>query len=63
MSTNRSVGHSAATQEKGRFVVTHKKDRSGLCSFTFADGLRQCRTPTLTKSRGKGAILHNFGAT
>ncbi len=35
MSTNRSVD---------RFAVTHKKDRSGLCSFTFADG-RQCRTP------------------
>jgi hypothetical protein len=35
MSTNRSVGRSA---------VTHKKDRSGLCAFTFVDG-RQCRTP------------------
>src|SRR5713101_8900619 len=35
MSTNRSVGRSA---------VTHKKDRSRLCAFTFADG-RRCRTP------------------
>ena len=35
MSANRSVDRSA---------VTHKKDRSGLCSFTFADG-RRCRTP------------------
>ena len=44
MSTNRSVGCPAAAHEKGRSAVTHKKDRSGLCSFTFADG-RQCRTP------------------
>jgi len=35
MSTNHSVGRSTATP---------KKDRSGLCAFTFADG-RQCRTP------------------
>src|ERR1700687_5274955 len=35
MSTKRSVG---------RFTATNKKDRSGLCAFTFADG-RQCRTP------------------
>ena len=35
MSTNRSVG---------RLTATNKKDRSGLCAFTFADG-RQCRTP------------------
>jgi hypothetical protein len=35
MSTNHSVGRSAAT---------NKKDRSRLCAFTFADG-RQCRTP------------------
>jgi hypothetical protein len=35
MSTKRPVG---------RFTATHKKDRSGLCAFTFADG-RQCRTP------------------
>jgi len=44
MSTNRSVGCPAAAHEKGRSAVTYKKDRSGLCSFTFADG-RQCRTP------------------
>src|SRR5258708_9016766 len=44
MSTNRPVGHSAATQENDRSAVTHKKDRSRLCAFTFADG-RQCRTP------------------
>jgi hypothetical protein len=37
MSTNRSVGPDSVG-------VTHKKDRSGLCSFTFADG-RRCRTP------------------
>jgi hypothetical protein len=35
MSTKRPVG---------RLTATHKKDRSGLCAFTFADG-RQCRTP------------------
>ncbi len=35
MSTNRSVG---------RFSATPKKNRSRLCSFTFADG-RHCRTP------------------
>jgi hypothetical protein len=35
MSTKRSVG---------RLTATNKKDRSGLCAFTFADG-RQCRTP------------------
>ena len=29
---------SAATQENGRFAATNKKDRSGLCAFTFADG-------------------------
>ncbi len=44
MSTNRSVGRSAVTQENDRSAVTHKKERSGLCAFTFADG-RQCRTP------------------
>jgi len=37
MPTNRSVDPDLAG-------VTPKKDRSGLCSFTFADG-RQCRTP------------------
>ena len=35
MSTKRPVG---------RFTATNKKDRSGLCAFSFADG-RQCRTP------------------
>ncbi len=44
MSTNRSVGRSAAAQENHHCAVTHKKDLSGLCAFTFADG-RQCRTP------------------
>jgi hypothetical protein len=53
MSTNRSVGRLTATQEKVRptatqvndlSAVTHKKDRSNLCAFTFADG-RRCRTP------------------
>jgi hypothetical protein len=45
MSTNRSVGRSASTQEKVRSTSTRKKDRSpNLCAFTFADG-RQCRTP------------------
>jgi hypothetical protein len=45
MSTNRSVGRSASTQEKVRSKVKPKKDRSpNLCAFTFADG-RQCRTP------------------
>jgi hypothetical protein len=44
MSTNRSVGRSAAAQQNDRSAVTHKKDRSGLCAFTFADG-RHCRTP------------------
>jgi hypothetical protein len=44
MSTKRPVGRSTATQDKDRFTATHKKDRSGLCAFTFADG-RQCRTP------------------
>jgi len=33
-----------STNKKGRVVSTPKKDRTGLCSFTFADG-RQCRTP------------------
>jgi len=47
MSTNRSVGRLTATQDKNRIADTHKKDRSGLCSFTFADG-RQCRTPRKT---------------
>ncbi len=44
MSTNRYVGRLTATQEKVRSAATDKKDRSGLCAFTFADG-RQCRTP------------------
>ena len=45
MSTNRSVGRSASTQEKDRSAYKPKKDRSpNLCAFTFADG-RQCRTP------------------
>ena len=53
MSTNRSVGRFAATQENDgsaatnkvdRRATTPKKDRSRLCAFTFADG-RQCRTP------------------
>jgi len=44
MSTKRSVGRITATQEKDRSAATNKKDRSGLCAFTFADG-RQCRTP------------------
>jgi hypothetical protein len=44
MSTKRSVGRFTATQENDRSVATTKKDRSGLCAFTFADG-RQCRTP------------------
>jgi hypothetical protein len=35
MSANRSVDRSA---------VAHEKNRSSLCSFTFADG-RHCRTP------------------
>jgi hypothetical protein len=35
MSTKRSVG---------RITATSKKDRSGLCAITFADG-RHCRTP------------------
>jgi hypothetical protein len=35
MSANRSVDRSA---------VAHEKDRSALCSFSFADG-RRCRTP------------------
>ena len=35
MFTNRSVD---------RFAVTHKKDRSRLCAFTFADE-RKCRHP------------------
>jgi len=54
MSTNRSVGRIAATQDKVRSTSTQqrvrstfkpKKDRSpNLCAFTFADG-RQCRMP------------------
>ncbi len=44
MSTNRSVGRSTATRIDDRSAVKPKKDRSGLCAFTFADG-RQCRTP------------------
>jgi len=57
MSTNHSVGPDlvGATQKVGRltatatpkvarFTATHKKDRSGLCAFAFADG-RHCRTP------------------
>jgi hypothetical protein len=42
MSTKRSVSRSTATLEKDPSARTPKKDRSGLCSFTFADG-RQCR--------------------
>src|SRR5260370_10152203 len=37
-------GRSAATFKVGRLTATNKKDRSRLCTFTFADG-RQCRTP------------------
>jgi hypothetical protein len=44
MSTSKSVGRLAATQENDRSAATFKKDRSRLCAFTFADG-RQCRTP------------------
>ena len=33
-----------STNKKGRSVSAPKKDRTGLCAFTFADG-RQCRTP------------------
>jgi hypothetical protein len=42
MSTKRSVGRLTATHNTARPARTPKKDRSGLCSFTFADG-RQCR--------------------
>jgi hypothetical protein len=58
MSTKRSVGRLTATQDKDRSTATRendpsartpKKDRSGLCSFTFADG-RQCRTPRLSRA-------------
>jgi len=38
------VARPAATGETGRPAPTAKKDRSFLCSFTYADG-RQCRTP------------------
>ncbi len=46
MSTNHSVGPDlvGATRKVDRSAVKPKKDRSGLCSFTFADG-RRCRTP------------------
>ncbi len=33
-----------ATRKAGSSVAANKKDRSGLCAFTFADG-RQCRAP------------------
>ena len=33
-----------STRSVDRSTVTPKKDRAGLCSFTFADG-RHCRTP------------------
>ena len=55
MSTKRSVGRptskdrSTATRENDPSARTSKKDRSGLCSFTFADG-RQCRTPRLSRA-------------
>jgi hypothetical protein len=42
MSSNRSVDR-GVYPDKIR-AVTRQKDRSSLCSFTFADG-RQCRTP------------------
>jgi len=41
MSTKRSVGRITATQEKTALRPPIKRDRSGLCAFTFADG-RQC---------------------
>jgi hypothetical protein len=50
MSTSKSVGRLAATQENDRSAATFKKDRSRLCAFTFADG-RQCRTPRAAKNR------------
>jgi hypothetical protein len=49
-------GRSTAPHDRDRLTATRetdpsarapKKDRSGLCSFTFADG-RQCRTPRLS---------------
>lgn len=49
MSTKRSVGRSTHTRENDSSVRTTKQDRSGLCSFTFADG-RQCRTPRLSRA-------------
>jgi hypothetical protein len=45
MFTNRSVDRGVYPDEIG--AVAHEKDRSGLCSFSFADG-RQCRTPRHT---------------
>jgi hypothetical protein len=46
MSTSSSVGPDlvGTTPKVVRSAATHKKDRSRLCAFTFADG-RQCRTP------------------
>jgi hypothetical protein len=41
-------GRSPAAREDDPSARTSKKDRSGLCSFTFADG-RQCRTPRLSR--------------
>ena len=38
------ANRSAVKPKVGRLTATNKKDRSGLCAFTFADG-RQCRTP------------------
>ena len=40
----RSIGRSAAASQNDRNSASRKKDRSSLCTFTFADG-RQCRTP------------------
>jgi hypothetical protein len=42
MSANRSVDRGVYPDKIG--AVAHEKDRSGLCSFTFADG-RRCRSP------------------
>jgi hypothetical protein len=52
MSTSNSVGPDlvGTTPKVVRSAATHKKDRSHLCAFTFADG-RRCRTPRAARNR------------
>jgi len=45
----RQTNRSAVPRDGNRSAVNSKKDRSSLCTFTFADG-RCCRTPRCSGS-------------